>query len=109
MSLETSYFRFFSHVKELSSQRLARFTQIDCDREIALVALEKLSERMLGVARITGDPDGKQGEFAVVVGDPWHGKGIGSNLLEKCLAIAKHAAAYEFCYDLHKGIHEMLR
>jgi acetyltransferase len=70
---------------------LARFTQIDYDREIALVALEDHpeAERMLGVARIIGDPDGKQGEFAVVVGDPWHGKGIGSNLLEKCLAIAE--------------------
>jgi acetyltransferase len=91
LSPETIYFRFFSHVKELSPQMLARFTQIDYDREIALVALEDHpeAERMLGVARITGDPDGKQGEFAVVVGDPWHGKGIGSNLLEKCLAIAE--------------------
>jgi acetyltransferase len=91
LSPETIYFRFFSHVKELSPQMLARFTQIDYDREIALVALDDdpEAERMLGVARITGDPDGRQGEFAVVVGDPWHGQGIGSNLLEKCLAIAE--------------------
>jgi len=91
LSPETIYFRFFSHVKELSPQMLARFTQIDYDREIALVALDTDSEaeRMLGVARITGDPDGRQGEFAVVVGDPWHGQGIGSSLLEKCLAIAE--------------------
>jgi acetyltransferase len=70
---------------------LARFTQIDYDREIALVALDEDSgnERMLGVARIMGDPDGRHGEFAVVVGDPWHGQGIGSNLLEKCLKIAE--------------------
>jgi acetyltransferase len=91
LSPETIYFRLFSHVKELNPQMLARFTQIDYDREIALVALEDHpeAERMLGVARITGNPDGKQGEFAVVVGDPWHGKGIGSSLLEKCLAIAE--------------------
>jgi acetyltransferase len=91
LSPETIYFRFFSHVKELSPQMLARFTQIDYDREIALVALddEPETERMLGVARITGDPDGRHGEFAVVVGDPWHGQGIGSNLLVKCLAIAE--------------------
>ena len=44
---------------------------------------------MLGVARIIGDPDGKTGEFAVLVGDAWQGKGIGSNLLEKCLSIAE--------------------
>ena len=91
LSPETIYYRFFSQVKELSPQMLARFTQIDYDREIALVATDDdpETERMLGVARIIGDPDGKQGEFAVVVGDPWHGMGIGSNLLEKCLAIAE--------------------
>ena len=90
LSPKSIYHRFFSHVKELSPKMLARFTQIDYDREIALVALSDDSEgeQMLGVARIIGDPDGKDGEFAVMVGDPWHGKGIGSNLLKKCLAIA---------------------
>ncbi len=90
LSPKSIYYRFFSYVKVLSPEMLARFTQIDYDREIALVALDDdaQAERMLGVARISGDPDGKEGEFAVVVGDPWHGQGIGSTLLEKCLAIA---------------------
>lgn len=90
LSQETIYSRFFSHIKELSPKMLARFTQIDYDREIALVATDDdpEAEQMLGVARIIGDPDRKQGEFAVVVGDPWHGMGIGSNLLDKCLTIA---------------------
>jgi acetyltransferase len=59
--------------------------------EIALVAIDEDTEtdRLLGVARIIGDPDGKTGEFAVLVGDAWQGKGIGSNLLEKCLSIAE--------------------
>jgi acetyltransferase len=75
---------------------LARFTQIDYDREIALVAVDEdaATERILGVARIVGDPDGKKGEFAVIVGDPWHGKGIGAVLLQKCLDIAK-SKSYE--------------
>jgi len=72
---------------------LVRFTQIDCDREIALLAVDEDSEtdRMLGVARIFADPDGRTGEFAVLVGDTWQGQGqgIGSNLLEKCLSIAE--------------------
>lgn len=91
LSPETIYFRLFRHVKKLPPPMLARFTQIEYDREIALVALNEDSsnERILGVARIMGDPDGKQGEFAVVVGDSSHGKGIGSNLLGKCLEIAE--------------------
>lgn len=91
LSPTTVYYRFFSPLKELSPEMLVRFTQIDYDREIALVALDDdpNEERMLGVARIVGDPDGTKGEFAVVVGDPWHEKGIGSSLLQHCLSIAK--------------------
>ena len=31
----------------------------------------------------------KDAEFAVLVGDPWHGKGIGAHLLATCLDIAR--------------------
>ena len=91
LSPTTIYYRFFGALKELNPEMLARFTQIDYDREIALVAIDEDSETdcMLGVARIIGDADGKTGEFAVLVGDAWQGKGIGSNLLEKCLSIAE--------------------
>lgn len=83
LSPTTIYNRFFGMVKELRPAMLARFTQIDCDREIALVAIAEDSEieRMLEVARIIGDPDGKTGEFAILVGDAWQGQDIGSNLL----------------------------
>ena len=91
LSSTTIYYRFFGGLKELNPKMLARFTQIDYDREIALVAIDEASQtdNILGVARIIGDPDGKTGEFAVLVGDAWQGKGIGSNLLEKCLSIAE--------------------
>ena len=90
----TIYYRFFGMLKVLPPQMLARFTQIDYDREIALVALAEEEEtaqgqRMLGVARIIREPDGKTGEFSVVVGDEWQGRGIGLRLLEKCLTIAE--------------------
>jgi acetyltransferase len=68
LSPTSVYYRFFSPMKSLSASMLARFTQIDYDREIALVALqeERPEGKMLGVARVIGDP-----------------------LLEKCLQIAK--------------------
>jgi acetyltransferase len=91
LSPTTIYYRFFGALKEMNPEMLARFTQIDYDREIALVAIDEESrtDSILGVARIIGDPDGKTGEFAVLVGDAWQGKGIGSSLLEKCLSIAE--------------------
>ncbi len=90
LSPTSIYHRFFGALKEPTPAMTARFTQIDYDREIALVALDEdpAADRMLGMARIVGDPDGKRGEFAVLVGDPWHNRGIGSSLLEKCLHIA---------------------
>jgi acetyltransferase len=70
---------------------LARFTQVDYDREIALVAiLEKGGEeKMMGVSRIIQEYGGTAAEFAVLVADEWHGKGIGATLLKQCLLIAK--------------------
>ncbi len=91
LSPTSIYYRFFGILKELRPEMLARFTQIDYDREIALVAIDEDAEeeRMLGVARIIGDPDGAEGEFAVLIGDAWQGKGIGAGLLQKLLLIAE--------------------
>jgi acetyltransferase len=90
LSPTTIYYRFFSALKILSPAMLERFTQIDYDREISLVALDdSQDEKMLGVARVIGDPDVKKGEFSVLIGDPWHGQGIGATILRRCLQIAR--------------------
>jgi acetyltransferase len=91
LSPTSVYYRFFSPLKSLSPNMLARFTQIDYDREVALVALEENTskKRMLGAARVISDPDGRRAEFSIMVGDPWQGKGVGAKLLDKCLRIAK--------------------
>ncbi len=91
LSPQSVYYRFFSPMKELSHDMLARFTQIDYDREIALVAIADsgASEKMLGAARVILQHNLKDAEFAVLVGDPWQGKGIGAHLLTTCLEIAQ--------------------
>ncbi|MFH2218947.1 MAG: bifunctional acetate--CoA ligase family protein/GNAT family N-acetyltransferase [Pseudomonadota bacterium] len=91
LSSQSIYYRFFSSMRKLPRSMLARFTQIDYDREVAFVALSEsdADEKMLGVARIILLPDKEQAEFSVVVGDRWHGMGIGAELLKCCLAGAK--------------------
>jgi acetyltransferase len=91
LSPTSIYHRFFSPLKSLPHHMLVRFTQIDYDREMALVALDEDGgrEKMLGVARVIGKPDGDEGEFAVLVGDPWQGRGVGAELLKRCLRIVK--------------------
>ncbi|MBF0468451.1 MAG: GNAT family N-acetyltransferase [Desulfamplus sp.] len=90
LSPRSVYFRFFTPLKQLSRSMLIRLTQIDYDREIALVALvgEGEEQIMAGVARVIFEPDGKNGEFSVVLADKWHGKGIGASLLKQCLSFA---------------------
>ena len=91
LSPQSVYRRFFTPMKRLPHSMLARFTQIDYDRHIALVALSvsKSKESMLGVARVILERNQKEAEFSVVVSDPWQGKGIGAALLQRCLSIAK--------------------
>jgi len=83
--------RFFTPLKKLPPDMLTRFTQIDYDREIALAAFDQTEgrERILGVSRVISEPDGDVAEFAVLVGDPWQGKGVGAKLLETVLRIGK--------------------
>ncbi|MDA3898766.1 MAG: bifunctional acetate--CoA ligase family protein/GNAT family N-acetyltransferase [Desulfobacteraceae bacterium] len=90
LSSQSVYFRFFSSMKRIPSHMLARFTQIDYDREAALVAISSSgdTDTMLGVARIIPEYDGRNAEFSIIVSDRWHGKGIGAQLLKRCLAMA---------------------
>jgi len=91
LSQRSVYMRFFTPLKRLPQHMLARFTQIDYDREIALVALSEsgLEEKMLGVARVISERNQKNAEFSVVVADLWQGRGIGAELLKRCLVIAE--------------------
>lgn len=91
LSPETIFFRFLSHLKTLPSEWVEHFTQIDYDREVAMIAVEQsdAEERILGVCRIMRSSGSTRGEAAVVVGDQWQGRGIGSLLLKECLRIAK--------------------
>ncbi len=91
LSPQAIYFRFFTPLKSLPHSMLARFTQIDYDREIALVAIQdsKPEEKILGVSRVILGRDQKSAEFAILVSDQWQGKGIGAELLKQCLSISK--------------------
>jgi acetyltransferase len=91
LSPQTIYFRFFTPLKTLPRSMLSRFTQIDYDREIALVAIQgsETEEKMLGVSRIILAKDQKSAEFAILISDRFQGKGIGAELLKRCLAISK--------------------
>jgi acetyltransferase len=91
MSDESRYFRFMDTLRELNPTMLSRFTQIDYDREMALVATvdEAGSEIQLGVARYIINPDGESCEFGMAVADAWQGRGIGHRLMTALMDVAR--------------------
>jgi acetyltransferase len=81
---EDARMRFFGAMRSLPRSQLARFTQIDYDREMALVAIERDSdgiERSLGEVRVVADPDNLVADFAIIVRSDIKGKGLGRLLL----------------------------
>lgn len=90
-SQETQRFRFFTRIKDITHELLIRYTQIDYDREIAIIAEgnENGTKRMFGVVRLIADPYNETAEFAIVVADPWQHAGLGGILMDYILEIAK--------------------
>ncbi len=86
---ESLRFRFRYMFKSTTHEMATRFCFIDYDREIAIVAeIEEDDQRkIIGVGRLVADADHTNAEFAVLVGDPWHGLGLGSMLTDYCLDV----------------------
>ncbi|MDO6709766.1 bifunctional acetate--CoA ligase family protein/GNAT family N-acetyltransferase [Aliiglaciecola sp. 2_MG-2023] len=91
LSPTAKYFRFMQSIKELPQSMLVRFTQIDYDLEMALLAVISSGkmEREIGVARYITNIDKVSCEFAVVVADDWHRKGIAVRLMNALIESAK--------------------
>jgi acetyltransferase len=92
MSDESKYYRFMDTIRELTQPMLVRFTQIDYDREMALVATVKLddgTEQQIGVSRYVTNPDGESVEFALAVADDWQKHGIGRKLMSALIECAR--------------------
>jgi acetyltransferase len=91
LSDEAKYFRFMHAVHELTPQMLVRFTQIDYDREMALIVVtwEDGKEVEHGVVRYVTNPDQNSCEFAVVISDEFQGHGIGQRMLTRLMEIAR--------------------
>jgi acetyltransferase len=96
LSEQSRYFRFISTLTELTPRMLARYTQIDYDRELALVASLRADdsesgdeEALIGVVRYLLNPDGETCEFAIAVDDRFHGQGLGTTLMQSIIDAAR--------------------
>ncbi|MBU6270228.1 MAG: GNAT family N-acetyltransferase [Betaproteobacteria bacterium] len=92
LSAQSRYFRFISALAELPARMLIRYTQIDYDRELALVAVAPGPAprgELVGVVRYLLNPDAESCEFAVAVADRWQGGGVGGALMRAIIDAAR--------------------
>ena len=91
-SVHLRYFGLVSLERRIMHERLRRVCFIDYDREIALVADLKNRDgthQILGVGRLIKEHGTNEAEFAVLISDPWQGKGFGSELLKLLVQVGR--------------------
>jgi acetyltransferase len=81
--------RFLAPRKSFPDEMLKRLTQLDYDRDMAFVVLEKPHGSLAGVGRLSSDPDRVRAEYALLVRTDLQGRGIGWQLLQQIVAYAK--------------------
>lgn len=90
LSEESRYRRFFAPLHELSDRSLEYLTDIDHSDHEAIIALDQVTDELIGVARyVRGEPGSDRAEAAVVVADDWQHVGLGRVLLEQLVARAR--------------------
>jgi acetyltransferase len=97
LSPETVYQRWFTNLgydERVAHERLVRVCFTDYDREIALVAEHADPGSgvvaIVGVGRLIRLRDGRSAEMSLVVSDAFQGHGLGRELLERLIDVARH-------------------
>ena len=110
LSEQSRYLRFMYSISNISPDMLSRFTQIDYDREMALIAtlVSRERERQIGVARYSTMPDSNACEFAIVVGDEWQNKGLARRLMKALIEAARERRFTRMVGVVLKENHRMI-
>ena len=107
MSHEDLRLRFFTPVQGLTHAVAARLSQLDYDRELALLA--ELDGTALGVAHFFADPDKIRAEYAIAIRSDWKGRGVGYLLMTRLIGIAKQRGVAELIGEVLRENGPMLQ
>ena len=110
LSEETTFNRFGQRQLNLSHATLARFCQVDYERDLAFLAVSnKEPEEIIGDVRINRFADLETAEFSFVVADCWQGQGVGTSLMEFCIAVAKDIGVRTLLMEVMTNNVKMIR
>jgi RimJ/RimL family protein N-acetyltransferase len=96
LSLQSRYERFLSPLDHMSNAMVRYFTEVDHHDHEALVAFDPDSGHLVGVARYVREQDPEVAEAAVTVADDWHGRGLGTTMLDQLADRAREAGVKRF-------------
>lgn len=90
-SVRQRYFAFMSLDERVAHERLIRICFNDYDREWAIVAViePKEGKQIIGIGRLMRIPGIPRAQFKLMIADAYHHLGLGTQLLEHLLRIAK--------------------
>ncbi len=88
-SVRQRYFAFKSLEDRIAHERLVRICANDFDHQIALIAENMATKEVMGIARLTKVGDAKTADLKMIIGDSFHGQGLGTYLIQELLNIAK--------------------
>jgi len=103
LTKEEVRFRFFIPLKFFDHLMGARFTQIDYDRQMALVLTNAGvpgKTEIYGVVRLIEDPDRTCAEFAIVIEHDLAGQGLGTYLIQRMIDYAQRRGIGEVYGDV---------
>ena len=111
LSPEDIRMRFFAPKKALSHPFAARLTQIDYDREMALVLAEAgtAGGEIFGVVHISADPDGECAEYAILLRSDMAGLGLGPLLTRRIIDYSRERGLRELYGEVLRENRPMLR
>ena len=91
VSNDSLYMRFFGYIPKITHAWMIRFTHIDYDREMAIVAeiSRGASRELLGSVRIIEDAWRETAEYSILIADHFQGRGLGNIMTDYILDIAR--------------------
>ena len=104
--------RFFHSKRYFAPSELARFTQLDYEREMAFIATElddSAEEQTLGVVRTITDSQNEHAEFGLIVRSDVQRGGLGRMLLEKMIRYCASRGTQLLVGDVLRENTRMLR
>jgi acetyltransferase len=88
VTMEDLRLRFFAPIKEFSHSFIARLTQLDYARAMAFVAVDEVTDEIVGVARLHSDSIYESGEYAILLRSDMKGRGLGWALMQLLIEYA---------------------